>query len=59
MLTTGAGGSNPDGPACAAPQNMPVDWIFGAGLRWTGFVIERSTMGSISDHPFVAARGVS
>jgi murein DD-endopeptidase MepM/ murein hydrolase activator NlpD/endonuclease/exonuclease/phosphatase family metal-dependent hydrolase len=58
-LTTGAGGSNPAGPACTAPQNMPVDWVFGAGLRWTGFVIERSTMGSISDHPFVAARGVS
>ncbi|GGO94013.1 hypothetical protein GCM10011584_34040 [Nocardioides phosphati] len=56
LLSTAAGGTNPAGPACNAPNNMPVDWIFGAGLRWTGFVVDRSQQGTISDHPFVAAR---
>ncbi|WP_127480757.1 endonuclease/exonuclease/phosphatase family protein [Nocardioides pantholopis] len=54
LLTSSAGGSS--GPGCSPPRHGPVDWIFGSQeLTFTGQYIDRSTFGSISDHPLVIA----
>jgi len=52
ILQSSAGGSV--GGACQVPPHGPVDWIFGTlDIDFTGQVIDRGTLGSISDHPLL------
>jgi endonuclease/exonuclease/phosphatase family metal-dependent hydrolase len=45
----------PGGSRCRAPGHS-VDWIFGtAGLTFGGEAVDRSTLGTISDHPLLTA----
>ena len=45
----------PAGARCRAPGHS-VDWVFGTtGLTFGGEVVDRSTLGSISDHPLITA----
>jgi endonuclease/exonuclease/phosphatase family metal-dependent hydrolase len=45
----------PPGAGCRAPGHS-VDWVFGTtGLSFGGEVVDRSTLGSISDHPLLTA----
>ncbi len=55
-LEAANGGSN-DG-SCLVPDRPQVDWIFGSGVEFSGYVLaERGVKGRISDHPFVYAEG--
>jgi hypothetical protein len=37
---------------------MDVDWIFGSGIQFSGFVsASNGIVGRVSDHPFVYAEG--
>jgi hypothetical protein len=48
------GGSNDGG--CDTPSRMDVDWIFGSGMEWSGFVsASQGIIGRVSDHPFIYA----
>ena len=50
------GGSYSSG--CATPDHMDVDWIFGSGIEFSGFVsASQGIVGRVSDHPFVYAEG--
>jgi hypothetical protein len=50
-----ANGGSYDG-GCATPDQMDVDWIFGAGMEWTTFAsVSQGVVGRVSDHPFVYA----
>ncbi len=41
---------------CDTPAHMDVDWIFGSGMEFSGFVsASRGIVGRVSDHPFVYA----
>jgi len=41
---------------CDTPDRMDVDWIFGSGMEFSGFVsASQGIVGRISDHPFVYA----
>ena len=43
------------GAGCRAPGHT-VDWVFGTpGLTFRGEVVDRSTLGTISDHPLLTA----
>ena len=54
MLRSSAGGSV--GAPCRVPRHGPVDWIFGTtDVTFGGQVIDRSTLGSVSDHPLLSA----
>jgi endonuclease/exonuclease/phosphatase family metal-dependent hydrolase len=45
----------PAGAGCHAPGHS-VDWVFGStGLSFGGEVVDRSTLGTISDHPLLTA----
>jgi Endonuclease/Exonuclease/phosphatase family len=53
-LEAANGGSYVSG--CATPDHMDVDWIFGSGMEWSGFVsASQGIVGRVSDHPFVYA----
>jgi hypothetical protein len=55
-LEAANGGSN-DG-SCIVPDRPQVDWIFGSGIDFSGYVLaEQGVKGRISDHPFVYAEG--
>lgn len=55
-LEAANGGSN-DG-SCLVPDRPQVDWIFGSGIDFSGYVLaEQGVKGRISDHPFVYAEG--
>lgn len=44
--------------ACDTPDHMDVDWIFGAGIQFSGFVsASQGIVGRVSDHPFVYTQG--
>lgn len=52
ILQASAGGSV--GGGCRMPSHGPVDWIFGTlDLDFTGQIIDRGTLGRISDHPLL------
>jgi hypothetical protein len=52
-----ANGGSYDG-ACDTPDHMDVDWIFGSGIQFSGFVsASNGIVGRVSDHPFVYAQG--
>ena len=52
-----ANGGSYDG-GCSPPGHMDVDWIFGSGMEFSGFVsASRGVIGRVSDHPFVYAQG--
>jgi hypothetical protein len=54
-LEAANGGSNDGG--CAPPGRMDVDWIFGSGIQFSGFVsASQGIVGRVSDHPFVYAQ---
>lgn len=54
LMRAAAGGSS--GGVCIPPSFGGVDWIFGAGLlTFDNHVVDRSTLGGISDHPLVTA----
>ena len=39
---------------CDTPDRMDVDWIFGSGMEFSGFVsASQGIVGRVSDHPFV------
>jgi hypothetical protein len=39
---------------CDTPDRMDVDWIFGSGMQFSGFVsASQGIVGRVSDHPFV------
>jgi hypothetical protein len=41
---------------CDTPDHMDVDWIFGSGMEFSGFVSKsEGIVGRVSDHPFVYA----
>jgi hypothetical protein len=41
---------------CDTPDHMDVDWIFGSGMQFSGFVsASNGIVGRVSDHPFVYA----
>ena len=41
---------------CDTPDRMDVDWIFGSGMEFSGFVsASQGIVGKVSDHPFVYA----
>jgi hypothetical protein len=41
---------------CDTPDHMDVDWIFGSGMEFSGFVsASKGIVGRVSDHPFVYA----
>ncbi len=43
---------------CDTPDRMDVDWIFGSGMEFSGFVSQsRGILGRVSDHPFIYAEG--
>jgi hypothetical protein len=43
---------------CDTPARMDVDWIFGSGIEFSGYVsASNGIVGRISDHPFVYAEG--
>lgn len=51
-LEAANGGSN-DG-SCVMPPSPDVDWIFGSGIDFSGFVsASQGIEGRVSDHPFV------
>jgi hypothetical protein len=42
--------------SCDTPDRMDVDWIFGSGMEFSGFVSQsQGIIGRVSDHPFVYA----
>jgi len=42
---------------CDTPDRMDVDWIFGSGMEFSGFVsASKGILGRVSDHPFVYAQ---
>ena len=50
-----ANGGSYDG-GCSTPDHMDVDWIFGSGMQFSGFVsASQGIVGRVSDHPFVYA----
>ncbi|MDQ4055176.1 MAG: peptidoglycan DD-metalloendopeptidase family protein, partial [Actinomycetota bacterium] len=52
ILQSSAGGSV--GGGCSVPPHGPVDWIFGTlDIDFTGQIIDRGTLGRISDHPLL------
>lgn len=52
-----ANGGSYDG-GCSTPDRMDVDWIFGSGMEFSGFVsASQGIVGRVSDHPFVYAEG--
>jgi hypothetical protein len=52
VLQSSAGGSV--GGSCQVPSHGPVDWIFGTlDIDFSGQIIDRGTLGSISDHPLL------
>jgi murein DD-endopeptidase MepM/ murein hydrolase activator NlpD len=53
LMTAAAGGSNTG--SCQMPSYHGIDWIFGRGVGWNGFIVDRSPIGTVSDHPFVTA----
>jgi hypothetical protein len=54
-LEAANGGSN-DG-SCVVPSSPDVDWIFGSGMEFSGFVsASQGIEGRVSDHPFVYAQ---
>ena len=41
---------------CDTPDRMDVDWIFGSGMEFSGFVsASQGIIGRVSDHPFIYA----
>ena len=53
-LEAANGGSYSGG--CDTPARMDVDWLFGSGIEWSGFVSANEGInGRITDHPFVYA----
>jgi len=53
-LEAANGGSHDGG--CHPPPHMDVDWIFGSGMEFSGFVsASRGIVGRVSDHPLVYA----
>lgn len=41
---------------CDTPDRMDVDWIFGSGMEFSGFVsASQGVIGRVSDHPFIYA----
>ncbi len=53
MVAANGGGY---GSGCDTPDRMDVDWIFGSGMEFSGFVsASRGIVGRVSDHPFVYA----
>lgn len=51
-----ANGGSYDG-GCNTPDRMDVDWIFGSGMQFSGFVsASNGIVGRVSDHPFVYAQ---
>jgi hypothetical protein len=54
-LEAANGGSYSGG--CNTPDHMDVDWIFGSGMQFSGFVsASHGIVGRVSDHPFVYAQ---
>lgn len=54
LLTSANGGSHDDG--CVPPEETQIDWIFGAGVEFTGYANDGSPYGDrVSDHAFIAA----
>ena len=55
-LEAANGGSYSGG--CSTPDQMDVDWIFGSGIQFSGYVsASQGIVGRVSDHPFVYAQG--
>ena len=53
-LVAANGGSG--GEDCRLPASPGIDWIFGSGMEFSGFVTARHDVtGRITDHPFVYA----
>ena len=41
---------------CDTPDRMDVDWVFGSGMEFSGFVSQsQGIIGRVSDHPFIYA----
>lgn len=55
LMTSPAGGSHKD--ECILPPDNPatIDWIFGSGVRFTGYQVDSSGKDIDSDHPLVLA----
>jgi hypothetical protein len=52
-----ANGGGYDG-GCSTPDHMDVDWIFGSGIQFSGYVsASNGIVGRVSDHPFVYTQG--
>ena len=55
LLISANGGSYRNGE-CTPPDDLQIDWIFGAGVRFTAFTSDNSSRrDEVSDHPFVVA----
>jgi hypothetical protein len=53
MVAANGGGY---GSGCDTPDHMGVDWIFGSGMQFSGYVsATKGIVGRVSDHPFVYA----
>lgn len=53
LMVSASGGSNAG--ACQPPKNMNIDWIFGTGAAFSGYLVDQSPQGRTSDHPYVEA----
>lgn len=53
LLLSASGGSNTG--TCKPPVDMSIDWLFGAGAKFDDYLVDNSTRGRISDHPYVEA----
>ncbi|KQY61431.1 peptidoglycan DD-metalloendopeptidase family protein [Nocardioides sp. Root140] len=53
LMVAAAGGTN--NGRCAPPAKPPIDWIFGSGGVFTGYQVDGSGQGTVSDHPLVMA----
>ncbi|MGZ4437542.1 MAG: endonuclease/exonuclease/phosphatase family protein [Nocardioidaceae bacterium] len=57
-LLSPAGGSNDEG-YCQPPAQMRIDWIFGTGTDFSGYLVDRSAeVARITDHPVLFTRAI-
>lgn len=55
-LMTSANPGSHAGGVCTPPTTLQIDWIFGAGVEFSGYASDNTTRGDeVSDHPFVVA----
>ena len=53
LMSSASGGSHHT--SCRPPARMGIDWILGAGARFSNYLADRQTIGGVSDHPYVEA----